>query len=102
MDLQLTGKRALVIGSTSGIGVEIARMLAREGVQVIVHGRDIGRAQAEIDDIEAESGTAVAALGDLTSADRAAPVITATTQAFGGIDILVNNADKSNGAASGG
>ena len=39
MDLQLNGKRALVTGSTSGIGEQIAKTLAAEGVQVVVHGR---------------------------------------------------------------
>ena len=38
MDLQLSGKRALVTGSTSGIGEQIAKTLASEGVRVIVHG----------------------------------------------------------------
>ena len=39
MDLHLSGKRALVTGSTSGIGEQIAKTLANEGVRVIVHGR---------------------------------------------------------------
>ncbi|WP_081440944.1 SDR family NAD(P)-dependent oxidoreductase [Ancylobacter novellus] len=40
MDLQLHGKRALVTGSTGGLGEAIAKMLAAEGAAVIVHGRD--------------------------------------------------------------
>ncbi len=40
MDLQLNGKRALVTGSSSGIGEGIAKALAREGVVVVVHGRN--------------------------------------------------------------
>ena len=47
MDLHLHGKRALVTGSSSGIGAEIARMLASEGVKVVVHGRDETRATAD-------------------------------------------------------
>jgi NAD(P)-dependent dehydrogenase (short-subunit alcohol dehydrogenase family) len=46
MNLYLHGKRALVTGSSSGIGAEIARMLASEGVKVVVHGRDETRATA--------------------------------------------------------
>jgi NAD(P)-dependent dehydrogenase (short-subunit alcohol dehydrogenase family) len=46
MDMQLKGKRALVTGSSSGIGAEIAEMLAAEGVKVVVHGRDQARTQA--------------------------------------------------------
>ena len=45
LDLNLTGKRALVTGSSSGIGESIARALAREGAIVVVHGRNEERAQ---------------------------------------------------------
>jgi NAD(P)-dependent dehydrogenase (short-subunit alcohol dehydrogenase family) len=100
MDLQLADKRALVTGSTSGIGAEIARMLALEGVKVVVHGRDRGRAQGVVADIEAKGGQAAVALGDLMTADGAEAVIKATEQAFGGVDILVNNAGGSNSATA--
>ncbi|MDG4757705.1 SDR family NAD(P)-dependent oxidoreductase [Micromonospora sp. WMMD710] len=43
MDLQLAGKRALVTGASSGLGAEIAAVLAAEGVAVVVHGRDQAR-----------------------------------------------------------
>jgi len=96
MDLQLAGKRALVTGSTSGIGAEIARMLALEGVKVVVHGRDRSRADRVVADIEARGGQAAAALGDLMTADGVQAVIKATQQAVGHVDILVNNAGGSN------
>jgi NAD(P)-dependent dehydrogenase (short-subunit alcohol dehydrogenase family) len=96
MDFQLTNKRALVTGSTPGIGAEIARMLALEGVKVVIHGRDRGRAQGVAANIEAKGGQAAVALGDLSSADGTKTVIEATEHAFGGIDILVNNAAGSN------
>ena len=102
MDLQLSDKRALVTGSTSGIGAEIARMLAQEGVKVVVHGRDRGRAQGVVADIEAKDGQAAVALGDVMTADGVEAVIKATEQAFGGVDILVNNAGGSNSATSSG
>src|SRR5580698_9396227 len=91
MDLGLAGKRALVTGSSSGIGAEIARMLAAEGVNVVVHGRDGARAQGVISDIEASGGSAKLALGDLTTDDGGAVVIDDASRAFDGIDILVNN-----------
>jgi NAD(P)-dependent dehydrogenase (short-subunit alcohol dehydrogenase family) len=47
MHLQLSGKQALVTGSSSGIGESIARTLAREGVTVVVHGRNIERHAAK-------------------------------------------------------
>jgi 3-oxoacyl-[acyl-carrier protein] reductase len=95
MDLQLADKRALVTGSTSGIGAEIARMLAMEGVRVIVHGRNQARAEQIVADIAATSGRAATALGDLRTAEGAEAVIRMSEQVFGGVDILVNNAGAS-------
>src|SRR5260370_16113001 len=91
MDLQLADKRALVTGSTSGIGAEIARMLALEGVKVVVHGRDRVRAQSVAADIEAKGGQATLALGDLMTADGLEAAIKPTEHSLGNLDILVNN-----------
>lgn len=92
MDLKLSGKRALVTGSSSGIGVAIAKMLAAEGASVVVHGRDQARAQAVADRIIADGGKAAVACGDLSTDEGANAVGDAAIAAFGGIDILVNNA----------
>ncbi|HTJ66998.1 MAG TPA: SDR family NAD(P)-dependent oxidoreductase [Actinospica sp.] len=92
MDLRLVGRRALVTGSSSGIGAEIARMLAREGVRVVVHGRSIERAQAVASEIAAEGGRAATAIGDLTVETELGHVIAGAQAAFDGIDILVNSA----------
>src|SRR5215469_7849814 len=83
MDLHLADKRALVTGSTSGIGAEIARMLALEGVKVVVHGRDLTRAQALVADIEARGGQAAAVVGDLMIEDGIEAAIKGTESAFG-------------------
>ena len=56
MDLQLKGKRALVTGASSGIGRGIAMVLAREGVEVVVHGRNRERCEATLAAISAEGG----------------------------------------------
>jgi NAD(P)-dependent dehydrogenase (short-subunit alcohol dehydrogenase family) len=92
MDLRLSGKRALVTGSTSGIGVGIARALAAEGVAVVVHGRDAARAGKVAADLRGSGVRVGVALGDLASDEGAAAVAKAATEALGGIDILVNNA----------
>ncbi len=92
MDLRLIGKRALVTGSTSGIGEQIAKTLAGEGVRVIVHGRRGDEARRVVQEIMAAGGTAQAATGDLGSDQETAQVVSAATHAFGGIDILINNA----------
>ncbi|WP_062350892.1 SDR family NAD(P)-dependent oxidoreductase [Herbidospora yilanensis] len=82
MDLRLTGKRALVTGSTGGLGEEIARTLAAEGVTVVVHGRD----QARADAVAKEIGGTVA-IGDLATDEGADAVAEAAKE----VDILVNN-----------
>ncbi|MFT3766988.1 MAG: SDR family NAD(P)-dependent oxidoreductase [Minicystis sp.] len=88
MELNLSNKRALVTGSSSGLGEAIAKLLAREGASVVVHGRDERRAEAVATAIRADGGRADVALGDLATddgADRVAAVA-------GAVDILVNNA----------
>src|SRR5207247_6682817 len=67
MNLQLEGKRALVTGSSSGIGEGVARALAEEGVAVVVHGRSRERAQRVASEIAASGGKAFVALGDLAT-----------------------------------
>jgi NAD(P)-dependent dehydrogenase (short-subunit alcohol dehydrogenase family) len=89
MDLQLTGKTALVTGSTAGIGFAIASLLAREGAAVVVNGRSqkrvdeaIGRIRQDQKDARA---TGIAAdLGSRAGVDR-------LTASLPQIDILVNN-----------
>lgn len=92
MDLQLAGKRALVTGSTSGIGVGIAKALAAEGAAVVIHGRDAGRAEKVAAELRSAGATVAVAIGDLATDEGAAAVAAAATAALGGIDILVNNA----------
>lgn len=97
MDLRLAGKRALVTGSSSGIGEAIVKRLAAEGVVVVVHGRNEGRVNAVAEANRAEGGTAEVALGDLTT-DAGADVVAAAALAGGPLDILVNNAGVFNTA----
>jgi len=92
MDLQLAGKRALVTGSSSGIGAAIARELAAEGCSIVVHGRDRDRAEAVAEQCRARGAAASVALGSLTEDDGAKSVADVALAAFGGIDILVNSA----------
>ncbi|QRP44963.1 SDR family NAD(P)-dependent oxidoreductase [Amycolatopsis sp. FDAARGOS 1241] len=84
MDLNLTGRRALVTGSSSGLGVAIAELLAEEGADVVVHGRDETRTRAVAGKIGAKS----VAIGDLATEGGAAAV----ADAAGDVDVLVNNA----------
>jgi NAD(P)-dependent dehydrogenase (short-subunit alcohol dehydrogenase family) len=89
MDLQLTGKLALVTGSTAGIGFAIAQALAAEGARVIVNGRTEARvreASAQIQSAHPHAQLVPLAL-DLSTADGA----TETTHRFPEVEILVNN-----------
>jgi 3-oxoacyl-[acyl-carrier protein] reductase len=92
MDLGLAGKRALITGSTSGIGEAIAKTLAREGVKVVVHGRRESEAKRVAAEIVSAGGEASVAIGDLADEKAADAVARAALEAFGGIDILINNA----------
>ena len=86
MDLQLTGKTALVTGSTAGIGLAIAERLAQEGVAVTI----TGRSQAKLDEAAARIarlGTVNPVLADPATAEGAATLIAAVPDT----DILVNN-----------
>jgi NAD(P)-dependent dehydrogenase (short-subunit alcohol dehydrogenase family) len=88
MDLQLTGKAALVTGSTAGIGYAIAAALAREGASVIVNGRTQSAVDAARDKLAANAaGTVRGFAGDL-STDAAAQAV---AREFPDIEILVNN-----------
>ena len=92
MNLMLEGKRALVTGSTSGIGEAVARRFAEEGAAVVIHGRNGEAAKRICDEITSAGGRAAHALGDLAEDASAQEVARKALAAFGGIDILVNNA----------
>ncbi|MFF3754186.1 SDR family NAD(P)-dependent oxidoreductase [Streptomyces sp. NPDC002018] len=90
MDVHLTGKRALVTGSSSGLGAEIVRVLAAEGAAVVVHGRDEARAEAVAKSVRESGGEATVAIGDLAT-DAGAEAVGAAALDGGPVDILVNN-----------
>ena len=88
MDLQLKGKRALVSGSTAGIGYAIAAALAREGAKVVVNGRTEEGVAKAVASLEAETGGDVVGFaGDLGAAAAAEALVRAHPH----VDILVNN-----------
>ncbi len=87
MDLQLSGKTALVSGSTAGIGYAIAAALAREGAHVVVNGRTAARVTEATERLRAQGGNVTGIAADLGTA---AGVDTLTGQ-LPAVDILVNN-----------
>jgi 3-oxoacyl-[acyl-carrier protein] reductase len=95
MDLALEGKRALVTGSTAGIGRAVALRLAEEGCSVVVHGRDQHAADEVADAVGALGAPVEIVLGSLTSAQGAEAIADAALAA-GPLDIVVNNAGGRN------
>jgi NAD(P)-dependent dehydrogenase (short-subunit alcohol dehydrogenase family) len=83
MDLGLRDRTCLVTGSTAGIGLETARMLAAEGARVTVTGRDLERVERAKD----ETGAAAGIAADLSKPDEAARLVAEAGQ----VDCLVNN-----------
>src|SRR6185436_872283 len=99
MDLQLKGKSALLTGSSKGLGLASARALVAEGcrVSICARGRDaLNAAAAELRKAGGE-GMVTATAADVTTAEGAQAVFDATLQAFGGIDVLVNNVATAKG-----
>ena len=89
MDLQLKNKKALVTGSTAGIGYSIALQLAKEGAEVFVNGRTAQRVDKAVAQIKTDSGNdkVSGVVADFTSAESIKNLISQLPQ----VDILVNN-----------
>lgn len=88
----LTGKTALVTGSSQGIGNGMARGLARAGARVAINGRDAAKAEAAAAAMRAEGLDAVACAFDATHAASIDAAVGKLEADWGGIDILFNNA----------
>ena len=97
----LKGKVALITGAGRGVGREIARMMAARGARVVVNdlgvagdgsGTDEAPAQEVVAEIRAAGGEAVANLGSVSDFEAAKGMVAQAVEAFGGLDIVVNNA----------
>jgi NAD(P)-dependent dehydrogenase (short-subunit alcohol dehydrogenase family) len=87
VDLGLSGRVCVVTGSTAGIGLESARLLAAEGARVVVTGRDPDRVEAARRDAGAELGVSC----DLSQPDAPAGLLAETERRVGAVQCLVNN-----------
>jgi NAD(P)-dependent dehydrogenase (short-subunit alcohol dehydrogenase family) len=87
VDLGLTDRVCVVTGSTAGIGLETARLLAAEGARVVVSGRDAGR----VDEALKDTGAALGIAADLARPEAPGELIARTEEELGRIDCLVNN-----------
>lgn len=89
---RLKDKVAIVTGSTSGIGIGIARLYAAEGAKVVICGRRKEKGRAVVDMIAQEGGEASYHFMDITDPASIEALIADTAEKYGKIDILVNNA----------
>lgn len=93
MDLGIDGNVAVVAASSSGLGKASAKAFAREGVDVVINGRDEDRLSAAAKDIRTDaSGVVRTYPGDLTDPEMPADLIEYAVSEFGGLDHLVTNA----------
>jgi 3-oxoacyl-[acyl-carrier protein] reductase len=92
MDLQLTGKNAVVTGGAGGVGAAICTLLAAEGATVVVSDLDLARAEAVAARCRERGVRAHALRTDLTVPADCAGLVDATAELLGSADVLVNNA----------
>jgi 3-oxoacyl-[acyl-carrier protein] reductase len=93
MDLYLKEKRALITGSSRGLGYATAMGLAKENCRVAVNGRDQAKIAAVAQEIARETGTQVIGLaGDVTDPDVPERLVNEAARFLGGLDILITNA----------
>ena len=100
MDLALTGKVAIVVGSSRGLGLAAAKALAAEGCHVCICARGDARlrdAAAEVGAVSGDGGRVLPVPADVSRLDGVQKVVDETVAAFGGIDILVNNVGLARG-----
>ena len=101
MDLSLSDKIAIVTGSSRGLGLASARALVAEGCRVCICARGserLAEAAVEVEASAKKPNMVLAVQADLSTADGVALVVDRTVEAFGGLDILVNNVGRAAGA----
>lgn len=89
---KLDGKVALITGSTSGMGRDTAYLFAKEGAKVIITGRNEARAKEVVDKIKADGGEAIYVIADTNDLSSPKKIFDAAMDAYGTIDVLMNNA----------
>jgi 3-oxoacyl-[acyl-carrier protein] reductase len=88
-----TSRVAIVTGASRGIGAAVAERLAGDGFTVVInYSASAGPAEALVREIEAKGGRALAAKADVSDADAMRGMFDTAERAFGGVDVLVNNA----------
>ena len=100
MQIDLTGKKALVTGASRGLGRAIALSLARAGADVVItYEKSVDKAQQVVDEINALGRHGEAIQADSASAQAIQDAVTQAARSLGGLDILVNNAGIARGGS---
>jgi NAD(P)-dependent dehydrogenase (short-subunit alcohol dehydrogenase family) len=89
---QLANKVAVVTGAGTGLGAATARALARQGADVVLVGRRVEKLEETASTMSDLAGRPLVVAGDVGQEATAVGVMSAATKAFGGVDILINNA----------
>jgi 3-oxoacyl-[acyl-carrier protein] reductase len=99
MDLQLTGKAAIVTGSSRGLGLSSARALAAEGCRVCLCARGAETLNRAVNELKSLAGpnAILGVTADLSTPEGATKVVDQAIEAFGAVDILVNNVATAKG-----
>jgi len=92
MDLGLQGKKALVTGSSRGLGFAIANQLAKEDCDIVINGRNQKRLEAAQQQIASHSDSKIIPITvDITQADQAEKIVRQAADSLNGLDILITN-----------
>jgi NADP-dependent 3-hydroxy acid dehydrogenase YdfG len=92
MNNNIQGKVVVITGASSGLGEATARMLSAEGASVVLGARRLDRIQRLADALNAGGGKALARATDVTRAEQVQALVDAAVQAFGHVDVIINNA----------
>jgi NAD(P)-dependent dehydrogenase (short-subunit alcohol dehydrogenase family) len=90
--MRLQNKVALITGSSAGIGEATAKLFAREGARIMVHGLDKAEADGVAEQLKKSGATAAAFAGNIADPKVCEQLVAATVEKLGGLNILVNNA----------
>ncbi len=92
MSNNIEGKVVVITGASSGLGEATARLLSAQGATVVLGARRVNRIQALANELKASEGKATAIATDVTQCDQVKKLVDAAVQAFGRIDVMINNA----------